>query len=137
MVGREDAEEDKRVFFLMDFEPKTNKITIMRTYIPVYIVLCILNVYEPWHRGPTHWPDTHFILQILDGASASTEDEDTTEADPLSEGDGKCAGNLTSDSVEKSGDMPDRGTTLVPFRVRPGEGQPPPSTKIRQKKITN
>lgn len=94
-----------------------------------------LNVYEPWHRGPTHWPDTHFILQILDGASASTEDEDTTEADPLPEGDDRRAGNLTSDSVEKSGDMPDRGITLVPFSVRPGEGQPPPSTETKQKKL--
>jgi len=74
-------------------------------------------------------------LQILDGASASTEDEDATEADPLPEGDGRRAGNFTSDSVEKSGDMPDRGTTLVPFSVRPGEGQPPPSTKTKQNKF--
>jgi len=70
-------------------------------------------------------------LQILDGASAPTEDEDATEADPLPEGDGKRAGNFTSDSVEKSGDMPGRGTTLVPFSVMPGEGQPPPSTKTK------
>jgi len=71
-------------------------------------------------------------LQILDGASASTEDDDATEADPLADGDGRLAGNFTSDSVEKSGDIPDRGITLVPFSVNPGEGQPPPSTKRKQ-----
>jgi len=37
-----------------------------------------------------------------------------------------CAENLTSESVEKSGDMPDRGTTLVPFSVRWGDEHPPP-----------
>lgn len=97
-----------------------------------YIVLCayyiiITLLYRPWHRGPTHWPDTHFILQILDGAAAAAEDDDdATAANPLPEGGVRRAGNFTSDSVEKSGDMPDRGTTLVPFSVRPGEGHPPP-----------
>lgn len=80
---------------------------------------------KPWHKGPTHCPDTHFILQILDDPAVATDD-DATAADPLPERDGNCAGNFTSDSVEKSIDMPDRGTTLVPFRVRPGEEHPPP-----------
>jgi len=70
-------------------------------------------------------------LQILDGTSPSTEDDDATKDDPLRE-DGRLAGNLTSDNVEKSVDMPDRGITLVPFSVSPGEGQPPPSTKTKQ-----
>lgn len=80
---------------------------------------------KPWHKGPTHCPDTHFILQILDDPAVATDD-DATAADPLPEMDGKCAGNFTSDSVEKSIDIPDRGTTLVPFSVRPGEEHPPP-----------
>jgi hypothetical protein len=71
-------------------------------------------------------------LQILNGASASAEDDDAADTDPLPEGDGRRAGNFTSDNVEKSGDMPDRGTTLVPFSVRPGEGQPPPSAKKKK-----
>jgi len=71
-------------------------------------------------------------LQILNGASASAEDDDAADTDPLPEGDGRRAGNFTSDNVEKSGDMPDRGTTLVPFSVRPGEGQPPPLAKKKK-----
>lgn len=54
--------------------------------------------------------------------------DDTPEVKLLPEGDGKRAGNFTSDSVEKIGDIPDRGTTRVPFRVRPGGVHPP--TKI-------
>lgn len=80
--------------------------------------------YKPWHRGPTHWPDTHFILHILDVVSVGSDD--ATAAEPFPAGDGRYAGNFTSESAEKSGDMPDRGTTLVPFSVRPGEGHPPP-----------
>lgn len=65
-------------------------------------------------------------MQILDECSA---DEDAATKGSLPDVDGKCAENFTSESVEKSGDMPERGTTLVPFSVRPGEGHPlpPPS----------
>lgn len=60
--------------------------------------------------------------------AADDDDDDDTAVEPLPPPveDGRRAGNFTSDSVEKSGDIPDRGTTLVPFRVRPGEGHPPP-----------
>jgi hypothetical protein len=73
-------------------------------------------------------------LQILDETSAATDDDDddATAAESLPEGDGRRAENFTSDSAEKSGDMPDRGTTLVPFRVTPGEGHPPPTAKTNE-----
>lgn len=83
----------------------------------------------PWHRGPTHRPDTHFILQILDEVSVTADDEPTAAASLLEEV-GNCAGNFTSDSVEKSDDMPDRGTTIVPFNVRCGEEHPRPPCSL-------
>lgn len=87
-------------------------------------------MYKPWQRGPTHWPDTHFILHILDDPSAVDDDDDNADVVALPEGDGRRAGNFTSESVENTGDIPDRGTTLVPFSVRPGGVHPP--TEKRQ-----
>lgn len=84
-----------------------------------------MGIHKPWHRGPTHWPDTHFILQILDEGPFDVDDDVTVEAAaPFPDGAGKRAGNFTSDNVEKSGDMPDRGTTLVPFNVTLGDRHP-------------
>lgn len=87
-------------------------------------------MYIPWHRGPTHWPETHLILQILDDVSVTTDDDDATAPASLPGGEGNRAGNFTSDSIEKSGDIPDRGTTLVPFSVSPGEAHPPPPIEM-------
>jgi len=69
-------------------------------------------------------------LQILDEVSVTIDDEPTAAASLLEE-DCKRAGNLTSESVEKSGDIPDRGTTLVPFSVRLGDEHPLPLSPSR------